>query len=224
MPKPWKEVVTFYVSALASVFQREVSDVMLQGYLIGLEGLSSQEVERAVRVALRSCRFMPSPAELREWAGEAKPEDQAYQAWLVAVRAVEGCGWYRSVRFADPAIAAAIRSLGGWQRFCERCRGEEEKWLRKEFLAAYAVFARSGVPQAEALPLVGEFEKVNRSMGWERLEDRPVLIGVDRPDAEPSRVGRPALPAELRQLVEQVAERSVAVPPAAAMSALRRTT
>lgn len=172
----WQEKVTFLITVLASTYGRQASPALLEGYLVGLAGLELQEVEQAIGMALRTCKFMPSPAELRELAGEMRPDDAAVLAWEIACEAVSQYGWYRSVRFEDPAITATIRSLGGWQKFCERCGGEEEKWLRKEFLAIYASYRRVGVSPEAALPLAGEFERQNRLMGYERKEDRAFLV------------------------------------------------
>lgn len=172
----WQEKVTFLVSVLASTYGRQATPALLEGYLVGLEGLLLEEIEQAVKKALRTSKFMPTPAELRELAGDMKAEDAAVMAWDIATRAVQFIGWYRSVQFEDPAISATIRSLGGWQKFCERCGGEEEKWLRREFLATYVAYRRMGVSPEAAMPLVGEFERQNRLMGYHRQEDRPYLV------------------------------------------------
>ena len=164
------------MNALGAAFNRPITPAVLTAYEMGLEGLAIEEIEGAAKRALRTCKFMPTPAELRELAGGLKPEDQAVLAWQAAVRAVEDYGWYRSVQFEDAAITATIRSLGGWQRFCERCGGEEEKWLRKEFLTTYASYRRTGVSPEAAMPMVGEFERQNRLMGFHREEDRPCLV------------------------------------------------
>ena len=164
------------MNALGAAFNRPITPAVLTAYEMGLEGLTINEIEAAAKRALQTCRFMPTPAELRELAGDAKPEDAALIAWEIATRAVEAIGWYGSVQFEDPAITATIRSLGGWQKFCERCGGEEEKWLRKEFLTTYASYRRTGVSPEAAMPMVGEFERQNRLMGFHRKEDRPHLV------------------------------------------------
>jgi len=164
------------MNALGAAFNRPITPAVLTAYEMGLDGLAIEEIEAAAKRALKTCKFMPTPAELRELAGDAKPEDAALIAWEIATRAVEAIGWYGSVQFEDPAITATIRSLGGWQKFCERCGGEEEKWLRKEFLTTYASYRRTGVSPEAAMPMVGEFERQNRLMGFHREEDRPCLV------------------------------------------------
>lgn len=189
MDDSWEERVTFLVSVLASTYGRQVSPAMLQGYLVGLAGVDLPHIERAVKRALQISKFMPTPAELRELGGDARPEDAAVAAWETACKAVSRYGWYRSVAFEDAAITATIRSLGGWQRFCERCAGEEEKWLRKEFLATYAAYRRVGVSTEAELPLAGEFERQNRLLGYQREVDAPVVLTSNWGPA-PSRIIR----------------------------------
>jgi hypothetical protein len=200
----WQEQVTFLVSVLASTFQRQVTPAMLQGYLIGLSGMALEDVKQATQTALRTCKFMPAPAELRELAGDAKPEDAALIAWEIATRAVASVGWYGSVQFEDPAITATIRSLGGWQRFCERCCGDEEKWLRKEFLTTYASYRRTGVSPEAAMPMVGEFERQNRLMGFHRKEDRPCLVRCNGKLTPTPLIGWDCEDRDVKQLVAEL--------------------
>lgn len=212
MSDDWQEQVTFLVSVLASTFQRQVTPAMLQGYLIGLSGMTLEEVKQATQMALRTCKFMPTPAELRELAGDAKPEDAALIAWEIATRAVEAIGWYGSVQFEDPAITATIRSLGGWQKFCERCGGEEEKWLRQDFLRTYAAYCKVGVSPEAALPLVGEFERQNTLLGYrDRDEDRPAMIPCEYVPLAVRRIGRSVADREALAIANELAN-SMRVP------------
>lgn len=200
------------MNALGAAFTRPITPAVLTAYEIGLEGLTIDEIEAAAKRALQTCRFMPTPAELRELAGGLKPEDQAVLAWETAVRAVENYGWYHSVQFEDAAITATIRSLGGWQRFCERCGGEEEKWLRQEFLRTYAAYCKVGVSPEAALPLAGEFERQNTLLGYRnRPEDRPALIPCEYAPTTVRRIGRARPSPEALSLVNELAN-SMRVP------------
>ena len=58
--------------ALCSAFNREADRPFLMAYEMGLEGLTSQQIERAVRESILTSRFMPTVAELRELAGPAE--------------------------------------------------------------------------------------------------------------------------------------------------------
>lgn len=56
------------IQALAATFRVDVTEALLEGYRIGLDDLEQELFEQAARRALRECRFMPTPAELRSFA------------------------------------------------------------------------------------------------------------------------------------------------------------
>lgn len=143
------------VACLCESFNRTPSQVTYLAYEMGLSDLSIEVINRAVERALRESRFMPSPAELRELAGEATKEDRAVLAWT-ALQANIHIGPYKHVDFDDQLTNATIRSLGGWSTFLSRFSGAEaEKWLRKEFIDTYRAVHRSGVTGEAARPLSG---------------------------------------------------------------------
>lgn len=132
-------------AALCEAFGRVPSEATFLAYRVGLEDLQSESLEFACVKAMRTCRFMPTPAELRELAGVVSGKDRAVLAWEVVLRNL--CiGPYRHVDFDDGLINATIRNLGGWNTFLSRFSdAESEKWLRKEFCDTYAALHRTGV-------------------------------------------------------------------------------
>lgn len=202
----FEEAVAMAVNVLAAVFGKTVSPAMLQGYAIGLEGLTHRQIEQATKHAITRCRFMPTPCELRELAGDAVDlPGRAALAWQTVLDAVQFVGWYRSIDFEDKAINAAIRALGGWQWLCERAAGDQLPFLRRDFLNLYQAYARAGVPDFAALPLAGEFERENILLGYHREEDQPVRIGERGASRRQIGASTP-MDAELAGLVAQVAE------------------
>lgn len=194
------------INILAAVFGKAISPAMLQGYALGLDGLSAEALERAVKRAIKECRFMPSPAELRDLAGEGQDlPGRAALAWQTVLDAVQFVGWYRSIDFEDKAINAAIRALGGWQWLCERAAGDQLPFLRRDFLNLYQAYARAGVPDFAALPLAGEFERENILLGYHREEDQPVQIGEGGASRKQIGASTPT-DADVAGLVAQVAE------------------
>ena len=117
--KQFRAAVVMAVATLSEAFGRTSTEATVRAYTIGLEGLSPEQVERATGIALRSCKFMPSPAEIRELSGEAKSADRAEIAWAVFERNVRLVGGYKSVCFDDPALNFTVGSLGGWSALCE---------------------------------------------------------------------------------------------------------
>jgi hypothetical protein len=150
------ERLVHLVAGLCEAFNRTPSQATFMAYEIGLEDLPISAIELAVRRALRECRFMPSPAELRELSGEMSAEDRATVAWDCVLSNVH-LGPYKHVSFADDRIInATIRNLGGWPMFVSRFTdAESEKWLRLEFCKTYRSLHRANVNGDICRPLPG---------------------------------------------------------------------
>lgn len=135
-----KQFVTL-TKALGETFGVTLSSAQFMGYSMGLEGIAIEDVERAVGQAIRTLKFMPKPAELREMAGELTPATRAVMAWGVVKRAVHSVGAYGSPDFDDLVVNATIRNLGGWVDFCGRDAATFETFTRKDFERVYAQLA-----------------------------------------------------------------------------------
>lgn len=150
------ESVAISVGALCEAFNRTPTEATIQAYVWGLEGLDASEVNVATKAALQQCRFMPSPAELREFAlgfGE-EVESRAIKAW----RAVDSSlsydtSNYSKIDFDDPIINATIRNLGGVERFMTCDKEEFNKWLRRDFIATYVSLYKNPPDPSELKPL-----------------------------------------------------------------------
>lgn len=175
------------VDALAASFGREVDEALLSGYWLGLDDLSLSAIEKAVAEAIRSYKFMPAPAVLRELAGEMLGEDRVQLAWDSMVAAISEVGGYRSITFEDPAITASVRALGGWERICSAESEELHKWLRKDFERVYPTFARKPRPTVR---IAGIHEIANAGRPGTVLEERvvpaPYLTTAERKQIEGS--------------------------------------
>lgn len=167
------------LEALATTFGKQVDKAMLLGYWMGLSDLTESALERACMKAIRTCKFMPKPAELRELAGILSPAAQAALAFADVDRALAVCGYYRSPNFEDVVINATIRNLGGWLRVCELSPEEFDKWFRKDFERVYAIYAERGVGTEAGQPLIGYFEQQNAAHGHDA--DPPMLIASSLP-------------------------------------------
>lgn len=166
------------ITMLAEAFGRQATDVTFRAYIAGLEGLSVEQIETGVNRALRTCKFMPAPAELRELSGELKGQDRAVKAWLAFEKAVATIGGYKTVSFDDVVINAVVRSVGGWQHCCTMSPTEFDTFLRKKFIDAYDSLYRSGVGEEEAAPLPGEFDRENCRLGYEPQEVKAIVTGL----------------------------------------------
>lgn len=167
------------IAGMAAMFSREATEAMLAGYWLGLGDLPIEAVERAVAAGIRSCKFMPVAAELRELAGDSRADDRALLAWAAFECAVTTHGACASVTFDDPLINAACRMNGGWERCCELPPEQFDVWLRKDFLKAYETLCRTGAEPALCLPLGGYCDRLNAAGGFAEKIREPVRIGVE---------------------------------------------
>ena len=101
-------------------------------YLRALEDLGFEKIIQACRLAERSCKWFPSPAELRELV-LGSPDQRAEIAWEAVSDAMSRYGAYRTVAFDDPIISRAIARCGGWISICDK----SVTWLKKDFINSY---------------------------------------------------------------------------------------
>lgn len=158
------------LAALARALGGKVDAQVTELYYVALQDLDEQAWQRATARALRELKFFPRPAELRELAGEHSSNDRVIAAWTEAMTAAASVGGWSSVDFEDPAINAAVRSMGGWIRFCGRSSDELERFGRKNFEQAYRAYAKSCTEEAAA-PLPGLAALGNGAQGI--VEARP---------------------------------------------------
>jgi len=147
------------ITALAETFERELSEVVIGVYFDALRDLSIESVQKAASACVRTSRFMPRPAEIREQAGggPTAAKDNALVAYTQAVRMISSVGSYRTPPIEDPISVATIQAMGGWVAFCTR--DDADKWVEKEFREWYEHFARVGAPEDQKR-LVGHHEAI----------------------------------------------------------------
>lgn len=167
------------ITALASAFRAESDEAMLEGYWWALDDLSVDDVRKAVRLAMRQCKFMPAAVELRELAGGMSPASRAIHAWSIFEKTVTRVGAYETVDFDDPVMNATVRNLGGWQRVCDLPADEFDKWLRRDFERIYQALFQTGVSPDAAAPLIGIFDQENCLTGYDQR--KPLVIETGLP-------------------------------------------
>lgn len=156
------------IAAMFKVFGHEATDASFDGYMMGLVDLPVATTEAAVIRAIRECKFMPKPAELRTLAGVSLTGNQrAVAAWNDVQRAI-ALGPYKHIDFSDKLCNAVVRNLGGWPSFCSRfASADDEKWVRNDFIRAYEAFVSTGVSGdlIQPLPGLSQAEVVNGVLG-----------------------------------------------------------
>ena len=173
-----RHVTAGLVTLLAETFRQKISPELLEAYRIGLEGIDPAALKRAVHAALRTCRFMPTPVELRELAGELKLTDRAVRAFMAMEEAVVKIGGYSTIDFDDRFINATVRALGGWVSVCETPADEFDKFLKQKFERTYCSLVAAGVSLEQAEPLQGRHDRVNSIGGYERQPVKEIITGL----------------------------------------------
>lgn len=155
------------IGAMAELFGKQLTEAALELYARSVIDLGGAAVERAVSAAAVSCKFFPSPAELRDLAGRGqfRAADRAAMAFQALKEACSRYGAFRSPNFDDPLINATVRNLGGWTRACEMPVSEFDVWYRRQFCEVYEMFARLGATPEQSARLIGEHEAVNAANG-----------------------------------------------------------
>lgn len=149
------KTVDAIVVMFGEAYRQTVSKVTIRAYEIGLEDVSDEQALRAAKMALKKCKFMPSPSELLEFVGGGTDEDIATTAWLEVVDAMP-LGSYKSIDFRDKVINATIRSLGGWPAMFDKCAdAQSESYYRHAFLKTYQSLVSTGINGDAARPLTG---------------------------------------------------------------------
>lgn len=124
---------------LGETFNEPVSAVRIEAYYAALIDLDAAAVLAAMQQCMRSCKFFPKPAEIRELV-EGDTEMRSDGAWGEVLQAIRSVGYMRFPVFEDPRIMPAIRDVwGNWERLCSTLPSEGPElvgWI-KQFKSAY---------------------------------------------------------------------------------------
>ena len=87
---------------LCEMYNREASQLLMEGYYLVLEAVSKNEFEAAIKQVLANRKYstLPLPADILE-AIHGNPEDKAILALKMVEDAMQQHGAYKSVSFED---------------------------------------------------------------------------------------------------------------------------
>lgn len=163
--------------ALGQAYSRELNEEMIAIYSAALSDIPVDKLRKAAFAAMKSEKFFPAPAVLRQFAG-CVAEDNGDRAWELVLSGIREVGIHQRVTFG-PRINACIRQLGGWVRLCDTGREQLHTWTRKEFLRLY----QENTDDAIDTPLdCGEL--------YSHAVARYALPGAKKPDAPRLQDGR----------------------------------
>lgn len=172
---------------------KPLSDAALEGYWIGLHGLTDGQIRDALAHALRSCKFMPAPRELRDFV-EAPTRITAAMEWANVRRIVDKVDVYGSPDFGA-LTNAVIHALGGWRVLCEKSI-PDLVWYQKDFERIYADFAGKDLSSLRTEAHIGSFGQRPEWMA---------LPGTPRPQQQIESATRHEVADFVRELAEKKA-------------------
>lgn len=153
-----KEAVKTALALLGAAFNRAVDGTVATAYWIALRDLSPADISLATERALARSKFMPAPAELRDFAGRGKrrTEERAALAWESVRAAISRHDWVVASIDFGPLVNAVIRNLGGWDTMHRATLADLDNpgWLRKRFVEVFALFADHDATVLHGEPLV----------------------------------------------------------------------
>lgn len=129
---------------LSETFNEPVSELRTEGYFEALRDHDINEVNRAIRQAMRACKFFPKPVELRELI-DGTTADAAEAAWGTVLREIRRVGYIGTPNLEPRTFKAVCELWGSWQRLCTTLPAEGPElvgWI-KQFKATYASVERN---------------------------------------------------------------------------------
>lgn len=142
------------IVGMAEAFGKNVTETGLRFYLDSLADLPIEDVNRAIVELAKSCRMMPTIAEIRAKANPAEAVTDEHRAVETANRIVEAIsefGW------VDPAGAQAflgdlgwkvVERDGGWLSVCTRTTNDDLPIIKaqwRELAKALMAMSKAGI-------------------------------------------------------------------------------
>lgn len=130
--------------ALCETFNEPISDAKIEAYFETLSEYDIRQVSAAVKGALRTCKFFPRPADLRELIdGDRDAASDA--AWGAVLREIRRVGYVGEPSLDDRALRAVRELWGSWKRLCETLpvEGPELVGWVKQFKQVYGSVERT---------------------------------------------------------------------------------
>jgi hypothetical protein len=166
---------------LCTAFDKQISDTLTDVYFAGLSDLPIEAIRHAVEQAIKTLKFFPKVAELRDLC-EGTQNERAQRAWQLLMEAVEKGGHYNSLYVDDQALAVAIRrTFSHWIDIPKEIPPPHDPMYASLFNRFCANYRLAEKTRQQADPyFVGYFEATNRQQvgqftltpaGFKRMSD-----------------------------------------------------
>jgi len=174
--------VTF--AELFRVSLKERGQRFVDLWVSALADLKPEVLDEACQLAMRVCKFFPTPAEIREHidnansAGLELEAEEAWEHWYAHVQKYfhPELGWDRRAPQLDAITEHAGRAAGG-ARWVAGCPESELPWARKRFIRSYTLAHETG--QVQNLLTRGETKKIFASLTRNKPAKLPAVAGLD---------------------------------------------
>ena len=198
-----ERVIRKWLVVFAEIFARELTPFLISSWCELLGDLPAATIETACKQVGRTCRFFPTPGEIRAQldGAEAKGfELEAASEWQNLL------SWIRENVFPDTGVQKGAAKLSapveyaakaaGGIFWIERCAADDLVWARKNFIAAYKNVHDTG--QVEHLLGAGEAKRI-----LAKLKSPPPANGTQKKLAVVQERDQPSR-AEVREVLDRV--------------------
>jgi len=161
---------------VCEVFNKVFSEAFYRTYFAVLGAYRANDVVKALKQSLVSCKFFPKIAELVEFM-EEDSNLMANRAWVSVEDAIKRIGIDGNVHFMDPKTKESVRLIGGWRYLCS-AQESEWKWLKRDFVAIYTTMKH----ETNVMPLIQDKRKKVLLVAMDRSElvDNEVIRNVTK--------------------------------------------
>ncbi len=203
-----RESFAALMELLGETFNRPLTSGLLDGYWMALEDLSAEDLKTAVKRAVVTSKFMPTPAELLALVRpQPNPAVDALKAWQVVRNAIDVHDYLVASIDFGTLVNAVIRNLGGWDTLCKATLPELDNpgWLRKRFEEIYRAFASTDESTLKGEPLEGALPR-------NYVNPKHVIVPIDgttprmRLEANGSGDARASIAAHIQHLADDKSE------------------
>lgn len=132
------------LAVFSSVFNEPVDELKAEGYFAALKDLPLDAVRDAAHAAIKTEKFFPRPARLRELV-TGSSEELADVAWAMLLRQIRREGYYGKPTLSETTWDVVRDLWGSWVNLCQTLPGDgpELQGWHKRFKAAYASSPRT---------------------------------------------------------------------------------
>lgn len=178
-----KETIIIILDSLASEYSKNFSEkeitLKARNWMMIIGDLTDEQAMSGLKKALLNPgEFMPSVGKFREYClsgkGSESLENEALEAWSVALKTVSRVGYSSSPVFKDSSIAEAIRKMGGWKQLCGMMI-DEQPFRKREFVDYYMVAQRQ---DKEFMPMLRGSYTDYKLIGYPEDENTAKLINA----------------------------------------------